>query len=470
MVFSSAFFTTVFLPIVIASYALCPALIRKYLLLLFSLVFYAWGAPVFIMFLVGSCALDYLLSLRLHGAKRKQILALSIVLNVGLLGYFKYANFFVGNTNWLLQEMGLAPMPWAEVALPIGISFFTFQKISYMLDIYRGSAAPVKRFGDFLLYITLFPQLIAGPIIRFSDLRDQVARPRIYAPHSERLEGVFRFCFGLAKKVLIANTMAAESDRIMALPADELSTTTAWLGILAFAFQIYFDFSGYSDMAIGLGKMLGFHFPENFNFPYMARSITEFWQRWHITLGTWMRDYLYIPLGGNRKSGRRTLFNLATVFLISGLWHGASWSFVIWGAWHGLLLVLERAFLKRWLDKLPAAVSVLWTFGLVLLGWVFFAMDAEPGWDFMGRLFAFDDGLTTEPGNRFYATLVLAIVGSVWAFSPHLQVAAKKAFTQAAHAPALMRLLVFVLCIGLLLLSEAEMMAEGFNPFIYYRF
>jgi len=281
------------------------------------------------------------------GKKKKLLTAISVMLNVGLLAYFKYANFFVENINEVLAAIGIEQIKWTAVTLPIGISFFTFQKMTYAVDVYRGVYHPLKKPTDFALYILMFPQLIAGPIVRFNEIANQIEDRSWNENNNNRLTGFFRFTVGLAKKVLIANVLGEQVDLIFGLGQLEFNTVTAWIGIVAYAFQIYFDFSGYSDMAIGIGRMIGFDFPENFNNPYISRNITEFWRRWHITLGRWMRDYLYIPLGGNRVSTMRLYFNLWVVFLISGLWHGAAWNFVIWGAFHGLFLVMDKLFLLK---------------------------------------------------------------------------------------------------------------------------
>ncbi|HNZ43107.1 MAG TPA: MBOAT family O-acyltransferase, partial [Bacteroidales bacterium] len=350
MVFSSVLFLFFFLPITLLLYYITRKRYKNLVALLASVVFYAWGAPLFVFVIFGSIICDFLFAKYIHkseGLKKKLLLTAAISLNVGILIYFKYANFFVENLNTLLYSFGFTEIQWVKIALPIGISFFTFHEMSYVIDVYRGVKPPMKNILNYALYILFFPQLIAGPIIRFNEISDQIEDRRYQFTVDNHLLGFFRFVIGLAKKVLIANVLGEEADRIFALGFYDLTTPLAWLGVLAYAFQIYFDFSGYSDMAIGLARMMGFIFPENFNNPYISQSITEFWRRWHMSLSRWMRDYLYISLGGNRVSVPRMYFNLAFVFLISGFWHGAEWNFIFWGAFHGLFLILDRLFLLK---------------------------------------------------------------------------------------------------------------------------
>jgi alginate O-acetyltransferase complex protein AlgI len=377
MVFSSSTFVFFFLPAVLAAYHLAPRPVRNGLLVVASLGFYAWGAGGFVCALLVSVAVNYLIGARLEqrvdaGDTRaaKRLLALGVVLNVALLGWFKYANLAVATWNSGLAGAGLPTLPWAEVLLPIGISFFTFHSLSYLVDVYRGTARHLVSPLDFALYITFFPQLIAGPIVRFHEIRDQLVR------RTETFDafaaGVYRFSFGLAKKVVIADTVAPIANAAFGLPPDQLNTPAAILGLLAYTVQLYFDFSGYSDMALGLALMFGIRFPENFDRPYASRSITEFWRRWHMSLSRWFRDYLYIPLGGNRGSNATTYRNLVIVFLVTGLWHGANWTFVVWGGYHGLLLLLERATgVARGGGPRPRAWQPV-TIVLVMFGWVLF--------------------------------------------------------------------------------------------------
>jgi alginate O-acetyltransferase complex protein AlgI len=393
MVFSSHVFLFAFLPLVLACYALSPRPARSALLVLASCVFYAWWRADFLLLMLGSTALDYACGERIHraggraarargGSGGRGWLLLSVIANLTLLAYFKYANFGVENLNTLLAGLGWPGLTWPQVVLPVGISFYTFQTLSYSIDIYRGDARPQRRFVDFACYVTLFPQLVAGPIVRYSELDEQL-RERTHSL-ARFASGVLSFQIGLAKKVLLADSIAPLADRAFGASAagEGLGAAAAWLGTLAYALQIYFDFSGYSDMAIGLGRMFGFEFPENFDAPYRSLSITEFWRRWHMTLSRWLRDYLYIPLGGNRRGPARTQVNLALTMLLGGLWHGAAWTFVIWGAWQGLWLILERALGgERALARFPSALRWCATFALVLVGWVFFrAEDLPAAW------------------------------------------------------------------------------------------
>ena len=367
MVFSSNIFLFFFLPIFLIAYFVTPQKYRNYTLLFFSIVFYAYGAPDFVFLLVGECIINYFLVRGMakteKAGTKKLLCGLSVIMALGLLLYFKYANFFMENLNTIMGWTRHEPLDWMKVALPIGISFFTFQSITYTIDVYRGTTPPSQKLTDYVLYIMMFPQLIAGPIVNYNSVAAQLVERT--STMEDRVVGFYRFVIGLAKKVLIANTMAAYADQVFGMNYGDLATGTAWIGILAYTFQIYFDFSGYSDMAIGLGKMMGFRFPENFNDPYTSRSVTEFWKRWHMTLGNFIMNYLYIPLGGNRKGKGRMYFNLWLCFLLSGLWHGASWNFVLWGAFHGLFICADKLFLKNALKKIGTLPSVVITFFLV---------------------------------------------------------------------------------------------------------
>ena len=475
MVFSSSLFLVYFLPLFLLVYHLAPKPVKNYVILLASLAFYAWGAPTFIFILVGSTILDFFIVKYLHAAQTKRrrnlLLTASLAMNLGLLLYFKYANFFIENVNELLATFGATEVAWTKVALPIGISFYTFQTLTYSIDVYRGQHKPLKRLTDYLLYIMSFPQMIAGPIVRFNLIADQITNRKENI--DDKLLGLIRFCIGLGKKVLIANVMAEQADMIMDQDPTQLSTATAWIGILAYTFQIYFDFSGYSDMAIGLGRIMGFTFPENFNSPYTAKSITEFWRRWHITLGAWMRDYLYIPLGGNRvKTARRLYFNLWFVFLVSGLWHGASWNFVIWGAYHGLFLILDRLFLIKLLKPLGQAPRILLTFLLVIIGWVFFRIEAfDQAVGFIGKMFAFvpEGALNIAVIADFWPIFWIAIFFSfltLFSFGKRLEALffEQKSYPLGGYVASL------AACAVLFILSLAAITSSGFNPFIYFRF
>ena len=345
MAFSSVIFLTVFFPIVFTLYFLLHDKVRNIFLLMASIVFYMWGAPKFIFAILGTTTLDFYLVKLLYNSKtekqRKLLLVLSLCLNVGMLFYFKYCNFFIDNANAILHLFTDKQIHWTKIILPIGISFYTFESLTYVVDVYRRVHKPLDNFWQYQLYILLFPKLIAGPIIRYHEISDQITGRLGKEKVDDVLTGFYRFVIGLSKKVLIANTVAKVADEIFSTNIEHISMPYAWLGMLAYTFQIYFDFSGYSDMAIGMGKMLGFKFPENFDNPYNSGSITEFWRRWHITLGKWMKNYLYIPLGGNKVDSKaRLFFNLWLVFLLSGFWHGAAWTFIFWGIYHGLFLIL----------------------------------------------------------------------------------------------------------------------------------
>ncbi len=473
MVFSSITFLLYFLPLFLLSYYLVGAKLKNIVVLLFSVAFYSWGAPKFIFILLASTYLDFYLVRWMHQCtdqKRKQLLLiLSITLNLGLLAFFKYANFFIENVNGILAQFGQTSVQWTKIVLPIGISFYTFQTLTYSIDVYRKVHKPLDKVNDYMLYIIMFPQLIAGPIVRFNYIADQITNRE--ASYNDRVLGFIRFCIGLAKKILIANVMGAKADEIMALDFNEISSSTAWLGIIAYTFQIYFDFSGYSDMAIGIGRMIGFKFPENFNNPYVSKSITEFWRRWHITLGAWMRDYLYIPLGGSKvNSKHRLYFNLWFVFLVSGLWHGASWNFVIWGAYHGLFLILERLFLKNVLTKLGKPFSVIFTFFIVMLGWVIFRIEEfDTAMLFYQKLFAFNFDMIQLKGNQeFFTILMIAIFFAFFTISKKGQALHDRVFF--SYYSKRFKLSVFTVSSVLFILSVSALSTSGFNPFIYFRF
>ena len=473
MVFSSATFLFIFLPVVLVLYYLVPARWRNGILLAASLLFYSWSEPRFIALLLVSITADYFIARRMdlaEGGKRKGWLAGSLVLNLAILAYFKYANFFIDNVQQFYSWLGLVPFEWHKVALPVGISFVTFQKISYMVDVYRRDHEAQRRWDVLALYILMFPQLIAGPIIRYKEIVAQLKDRSATDTPDNRLHGLFRFLVGLSKKVLIANVLAQQVDIIFATAPGELAAGTAWIGMLAYTMQIYFDFSGYSDMALGLGRMFGFSFPENFNFPYISQSFTEFWKRWHITLGHWMKDYLYIPLGGNRQGEGRTYLNLVIVFFLSGLWHGAAWTFVVWGLYHGLFLILDKWGLRKLLDKMGKVPSVLLTFLLVMVGWVIFRADTI-GYAvaYLGRLFTFAapaDGILLD--TRFVVMLILATLLAFSGLIPSVEQRANKLFDKILTPRR--AITVTVLAILLYVLNSSALLAGGFNPFIYFRF
>ena len=477
MIFSSLTFLFVFLPLTLAAYYACPARHRNGVALAASLVFYAWGAPRFVFVLGLSSLLDYALSRflppdRPAPAGRRRVLAVAVALNLGLLLYFKYANFFVAELNGWLARFGTEPLAWTSVALPIGISFFSFQKVSYLVDVYRGTARVARNAADYLLYVILFPQLIAGPIVRYHDVALQLAQ-REYV-RERFFTGILRFGQGLGKKVLVANTLAEVADAAFGAAPGSLSCAWAWLGVVAYAFQIYFDFSGYSDMAIGLGRLLGLEFLENFNRPYISRSITEFWRRWHISLSNFMREYLYVPLGGNRVGPGRTYLNLWIVFLVSGFWHGASWNFVAWGAFHGLFLSLDKRVRNTRLARAPAWVGIPVTFILVLFSWVLFRADTlTHALAYMqGMLGGYGSAPAGLPDFAFGVRhQVMLAAAAVLCFGPAVKPHAFD-FMRLEPATATLRQAVARFAVALVLLgwSAAVLATSSFNPFIYFRF
>jgi alginate O-acetyltransferase complex protein AlgI len=474
MVFSSSAFVFFFLPAILAAYHLAPRAARNGLLVVASLAFYAWGAGGFVFALVLSVATNYVIGARLETkvdagdrVAAKRLLALGVVLNVALLGWFKYANLAVDTWNAGLQGAGLPALPWADVLLPIGISFFTFHSLSYLVDVYRGTARHLVSPLDFALYITFFPQLIAGPIVRFHEIRDQLVTRR--ETFDAFAAGVYRFSFGLAKKVVVADAVAPLANAAFGAPTDQLNTSSALLGLLAYTVQLYFDFSGYSDMALGLALMFGIRFPENFDRPYASRSITEFWRRWHMSLSRWFRDYLYIPLGGNRGSSAATYRNLVIVFLVTGLWHGANWTFVLWGGYHGLLLLLERAAgVARGDSPRPRPWQAV-TIVLVMLGWILFRSPSiEHALGYLGAFLRpggslpVDLALAAEP-----LALAMLAVGCASALIPATWVTGVR-----LQQPQLQVNRVARLATAAVLLPAALILVltGTFSPFLYFQF
>ncbi len=472
MVFSSIICIFYFLPLFFLVYYLAGRKYKNAVILLGSILFYAWGAPKFIFVILGTTVVDFyvvrLMSATNEQAKRKLLLCTSLFINLGLLFYFKYCNFFVENLNHMLYATGMKTVGWTKVVLPIGISFFTFETMTYVVDVYKGISRPMKHFWDYQLYIILFPKLIAGPIIPYHDFAGQIDTHTDNETSENRLRGLYRFGIGLGKKVLIANVMGAAADTIFNIHTNP-GTITAWLGAISYTFQIYFDFSGYSDMAIGLGQMMGFRFPENFNNPFTAVSITDFWRRWHITLGNWMRNYLYIPLGGNRAPKWRVFFNLWLVFLASGLWHGAAWGYVIWGAYHGFFLVTERLFLGRWLAKLGKA-AFMYTFLVVVVGFVFFRTEHfHPAINYLQHMFSWTPGMPVwHPDSEFIATLLLAAFFSFFTL-PNLGLRIQQKIFFADYRIAAHYAVAFAVLL-LLFLSAGRITSSAFNAFIYFRF
>jgi alginate O-acetyltransferase complex protein AlgI len=474
MVFSSVFFLVYFLPVFLLIYLYSPQRCKNSVILLASIFFYSWGAPRFIFVILGTTLIDFYLVRLMYESvnrkKRKLLMILSLSINVGLLFYFKYYGFFISNLNEVLSYFNIQCSTFFYIVLPIGISFYTFETITYIVDVYRGVHAPLKSFRNYQLYIILFPKLIAGPIIRYHEIADQLEDRSANETLSNRIAGFVRFVTGLSKKVLIANVMGQYADTVFAYEAADISTSTAWLGILSYTMQIYFDFSGYSDMAIGLGMMMGFIFPENFNNPYISQSITEFWRRWHITLGAWMRNYLYIPLGGNKVSTGRLYLNLWLVFLASGLWHGASWNFIIWGAFHGFFLVIERSGLAKIYKTLGKYISVILTFFIVLNGWVFFRIERLPeAMTYFTKMYSFQNGAgLLKPETGFFSILVVALLFSfitLTSIGKRLEDIFYTPVTGVARltVTSFIAIILFIYCLSTLAVS-------GFNPFIYFRF
>ena len=476
MVFSSPVFLFLFLPVTLAVYFVLPHRVRNVWLLLVSLVFYAWGEPKFTVIMLVSIAINYLFARAVDAwrglPRARAILAGAIVVNIGLLAVFKYANFFVDNLNVALAAWGVRTLDIPPIALPIGISFFTFHALSYVIDVHRRDAPVQPSVATMGLYIALFPQLVAGPIIRYRDVARQLNERMV--TRAGFASGVERFVIGLGKKVLIANTLAGPADMIFSIPGAQLTSGVAWLGAVCYAFQIYFDFSGYSDMAIGLGRMLGFNFRENFNYPYVAQSLTEFWRRWHISLSNWFRDYLYIPLGGNRVAPWRVYVNLVIVFFLCGLWHGASWSFVVWGLFHGGFLVLERMGLAGWIARWPRPLRHGYTLLVVLVSWVFFRAATLPeAWAVLTAM----AGLSPGSGQEHFLTLyldpekVLALVAGAIGCTPVL-VAVKRWHARMSGQPIETPVaLAGVAGLTAVLLASVILLAAGtYNPFIYFRF
>ena len=484
MVFSSIFFLYFFLPVTLLLYFVVGQKYKNLLLLSASLIFYAWGEMAYVFLMLFSITVNWAIGLLIDRAKKqgrsgKRALVLGVVINLLPLAFFKYGNFFADNINIISTVFGFDKIELENIHLPIGISFFTFQAISYIVDIYRREAELQRNPVNLALYISLFPQLIAGPIVRYHDVAKQILKRQTTV--DDFRYGILRFVAGLAKKVLIANNMGAVADHIFSLPPGELSASLAWLGLIAYSLQIYYDFSGYSDMAIGLGRMFGFHFLENFNYPYISRSIREFWQRWHISLSSWFRDYLYIPLGGNRKGLTRTYVNLLIVFFLTGLWHGASWAFVFWGLFHGSFLILERSPAGRLIDKLPVLLQHIYVLLVVMIAWVFFRSETLGyAWQYIGALVNFsapdylDATLFAVLNTEFYLALVIGLL-----FAMPVMPAIRKRFDKlisnsqgaAAFGLSSSKLVAQVFwMLALMIYSSAELISGAENPFLYFRF
>ncbi len=469
MVFSSLTFMFVFLPIVLILYYIVPKKFKNLFVLISGLIFYAWGEPVYVLIMIVSTLIDYtagLLIYRFDKSKtiKRICLIVSLLMNLGLLGVFKYSGFIMQNIDIIFGTSLYDPNH--ALPLPIGISFFTFQSMSYTIDMYMGKIKVQKNPISFAAFVTLFPQIVAGPIVRYDDIAKDLDDRTVNLDCI--YEGILKFITGVGKKVLIANNIGMLWTSVKGMETSELSVLTAWLGILAFTLQIYFDFSGYSDMAIGLGKMMGFNFPQNFNYPYQSKSISEFWRRWHITLGAWFKSYVYFPLGGSRKGKGRTVFNLAVVWLLTGIWHGASWNFILWGVLYGLVIIIEKLFLGKILERIPDFFSWLYTIVLVILGWVLFdTADIPTALGYMGAMFG--GGGTLVDNTAMYYLINYGVMFVIGTF------ACTDIFSRAAEwlkekMPLLVNYSTPIAKTAIMVLSTAYLADATYNPFLYFNF
>ncbi len=470
MVFSSLEFLLLYLTATLLVYFIVPLKARNAVLLLFSLIFYGWGEPVYVFLMIFTITADYIFGLLVEkglaaGNKKraKQWLCAAVVFNLAILGFFKYYDFFITNLRLI---PGLSKLPLLGLELPIGISFYTFQALSYVIDVYRLDTRAQKNIAAFGAYVTLYPQLIAGPIVRYKDVDDQLTE----RTHSISLfaEGTRTFIAGMCKKVLLANTAGQLWEYFRDFPTDERTVMGAWIGMICYSFQIYFDFSGYSDMAIGLGKMIGFRFLENFNYPYISKSITEFWRRWHISLGTWFREYVYIPLGGNRCSKLVNIRNILVVWFLTGFWHGASWNYILWGLYYFVLLMAEKLFLLKLLEKAPAVISHIYTLFFVLFGWLLFVFeDLGAGAVYLGNMFGIGtagfvcqlDIYNLVRNLAFFAVLIIACTPLP-----------KKLYYTLTEKYSLCRGIAACGGIAAVLVCLAYLVDSSYNPFLYFRF
>ena len=451
MVFSSTLFLFVFIPVFFLLYFISPSKIKNIILLIGSLIFYAWGEPIYISLMIFSTISDFFhgkLIEKYRGTTKSKIFLISgLIINLLMLGFFKYSDFLIGIINGIFNTS----IPFLNLPLPIGISFYTFQTMSYDIEVYRGQCKAQKNILDFAVFVTMFPQLVAGPIVNYSQVENELANRESNIDNI--YYGINRFIIGLCKKVLLANNIGIVWTEISLKNFSELSMLTAWLGILAFTFQIYFDFSGYSDMAIGLGKILGFNFPENFNFPYIAKTVTDFWRRWHITLSSWFRDNVYIPLGGNRKHQLRNIF---IVWCLTGLWHGAAFNFVLWGLWFGTILIIEKKFLLKYFEKIPGIFQHIYTMLIVIIGWVFFSVEnIKDIFVYLGKMFAFNniiDNYSIYVVLNYFIIFILCILFS----APILKIKNK-------NIVSVINCILFIICI-------AYIVSASYNPFLYFRF
>ena len=480
MVFSTSIFIYLFLPITLIIYYLAPKKGKNLIILLSGLLFYSWGEPIYVIVMLISTMIDYFAGLIMNhfeGRKvpRRLCLIVSIVMNLGLLGIFKYSGFIAENINAIagtqlidinnMNFFGIEYLPMNM--LPIGISFFTFQSMSYTIDLYLGNVKVQKNPISFAAFVTLFPQIVAGPIVRYDDVAKELDDRSITIDLI--YDGIIKFIIGLSKKVLIANSIGALWTSIKATDIANVSVVSSWLGILAFTFQIYFDFSGYSDMAVGLGKMMGFNFPKNFDYPYLSKSISEFWRRWHITLGAWFKSYVYIPLGGNRKGMARTIFNLAVTWFLTGVWHGASWNFILWGTLYGVVIILEKLFLGKLLDKIPDIFGHIYTMLLVILGWVLFdTADLPTAGAYIAKMFGFGGGAFIDSTAMYQIatygiTFIICIIGCT--NLPKLAVEALK-----KKSAVLVNYGGIAVMTGMFIICAAYLVDQTYNPFLYFNF
>lgn len=473
MVFSSLLFLFRFLPAVLLLYYIAPRKIRNLVLFLFSLLFYAWGEPKYVFLMLFSITMDFFMGQMVAKSKArnnrkaaKRFLTISIVVNLSILAFFKYADFIIGTIN---NVAGLS-LPMLSIPLPIGISFFTFQTMSYVIDVYKGATKVQKNWVNYGTYVSMFPQLIAGPIVQYKTIAEQMEHRKENA--SDFAEGIHRFLLGMGKKVLLANTIGLLCDAVMALEITQVPVLTAWLGAIAYTFQIYFDFSGYSDMAIGLGKMFGFHFLENFNYPYISRSITEFWRRWHISLSSWFKEYVYIPLGGNRRGVLLQARNILVVWMLTGIWHGASWNYVLWGVYYGILLMLEKFLLKPVLKHLPGVLQNVYTMVLVIFGWVLFKCeDLSYCFSYLkamvGGFHAGWIGRESMYLLRNYGALLVILLFGCTMIPKKIGHRITGKFGETSWIGLFLRIVWYG---GIFLISLAYLVDATYNPFLYFRF
>ena len=472
MVFSSLLFMFRFFAVVPMVYFIAPRKVRNLILFIASLFFYAWGEPRYVFLMLFSITLDFIVGRRIdwyksqdNQKKAKRAMIVSIITNLSILAFFKYADFLIESVNTILG----VHIPLLNIALPIGISFFIFQTMSYVIDVYRGATEVQKNWVNYGTYVSMFPQLIAGPIVQYKTIAYQLQNRRENV--DDFAEGIHRFMIGMGKKVLFANNIGRLCDYVLTLPMEQVPAVTAWLGILAYALQIYFDFSGYSDMAIGLGKMFGFHFLENFDYPYISKSITEFWRRWHISLGHWFREYVYIPLGGNRQGIARHIRNICVVWLLTGVWHGAHWNYVLWGGYYGAFLLLEKFVIGKWMAKLPGILQNFYTLFVVLVGWVIFKCEdlALCGAYLKAMFGGFGAGVYNQETiyllYNYVILLVLLLLGCTkW---PKNIAAKAMAAVRGAWIEVALRCAFYL---GIFIIAVTYLVDATYNPFLYFRF